>query len=109
MSVKHSARSGGIIEISFRFFFNMKVCCVLPLESPHRGNSNEYTQYTIFNLKNGKSPKTIPNLQLWDFFQGTPEQVRNSRGKRATSVRATEVLLCIVCVLKTNILVYCIP
>ena len=21
------------------------------LESPHRGNSNEYTQYTIFNIK----------------------------------------------------------
>ena len=35
----------------------------------------------------------IPNLQLWDFFQGTQEQVRNSRGKRAISVRAIEVLL----------------
>ena len=27
------------------------------------------------------------------FFQGTQERVRNSRGKRAISVRATEVLL----------------
>ena len=27
------------------------------------------------------------------FFLGTQEQVRNSRGKRAISVRATEVLL----------------
>ena len=27
------------------------------------------------------------------FFQGTQEQVQNSRGKRAISVRATEVLL----------------
>ena len=35
----------------------------------------------------------IPNLQLWDFFQETQEQVRNSRGKRAISVRAIEVLL----------------
>ena len=35
----------------------------------------------------------IPNLQLWAFFQGTQERVRNSRGKRAISVRATEVLL----------------
>ena len=32
-------------------FFNMKVCCVFSLESPHRGDSNEYTQYTNFNIK----------------------------------------------------------
>ena len=32
-------------------FFNMKICCVFSLESPHRGDSNEYTQYTIFNVK----------------------------------------------------------
>ena len=49
------------------------------LESPHRGDSNKKTQYT--------------NLQLWDFFLGTEERVRNSRGKRAISVRAIEVLL----------------
>ena len=29
----------------------MQVCCVCSLESPHRGDSNEYTQYTIFNMK----------------------------------------------------------
>ena len=28
----------------------MKVYCVFSLESPHRGDSNEYTQYTIFNI-----------------------------------------------------------
>ena len=27
----------------FSIFFNMKVCCVFSLESPHRGGSNEYT------------------------------------------------------------------
>ena len=32
-------------------------------------------------------------MQLWDFFEGTPERVRNSHGKRAISVRAIEVLL----------------
>ena len=32
------------------------------LESPHRGDSNEYTQYTIFNIKK-KSPEIIMNLQ----------------------------------------------
>ena len=35
----------------FLIFFNMKIYCVFSLESPHRGDSNEYTQYTIFNIK----------------------------------------------------------
>ena len=34
----------------FLIFFNMKVYCVFSLESPHRGDSNEYTQYTSFNI-----------------------------------------------------------
>ena len=29
----------------FLIFFNMLVCCVFSFGSPHRGNSNEYTQY----------------------------------------------------------------
>ena len=28
----------------------------------YRRDSNEYTQYTIFNLKKEKSPKIIPDL-----------------------------------------------
>ena len=32
-------------------FLDMKVCCVFSLESPHRGDSNEYTQYISFNVK----------------------------------------------------------
>ena len=35
----------------FSIFFNIKVCCVFSLESPHRGDSNEYTQNTIFNIR----------------------------------------------------------
>ena len=35
----------------FSIFCSMKVCCVFPLESHHRGDSNEYTHYTIFNIK----------------------------------------------------------
>ena len=34
MRVDYSARSGGYIRISL-IFYNMKVCCVFPLESPH--------------------------------------------------------------------------
>ena len=43
------------------FFYKMKVCCVYSLESPHRGDSNEYIQYTIFNTEkkiNVNYPKT---------------------------------------------------
>ena len=39
---------------AFSIFFNMKVYCVFSLESPHRGDSNEYTQYTISQYKKRK-------------------------------------------------------
>ena len=48
----------------FSIVFNMKVCCVYSLESPHRGDSNEYTQYTVFNIK---KKITLNYLQLWVF------------------------------------------
>ena len=35
----------------FSLFLNMKIYYVFSLESPHRGDSNGYTQYTIFNIK----------------------------------------------------------
>ena len=50
MRVGESARSGDIIRISL-IFYNMRVCCVFSLELPHCGDSNEYTQYTVFNIK----------------------------------------------------------
>ena len=39
------------------------------LESPHRGDSNEYTQHTIFNIKKKKKKKNliILSMSLWDF------------------------------------------
>ena len=47
----------------FSISFNMKVCCVFSSESPHRGDSNEYTQYIIFNIKK-KIALNYPKLQL---------------------------------------------
>ena len=41
----------------FSIFFNMKVCCVLQLESPQRGDSNEYTQYTLSEFIKESHPK----------------------------------------------------
>ena len=40
----------------FSIFFNMKVYCVFSLESPHRGDSNVYSQYTIFIIKKKNTP-----------------------------------------------------
>ena len=34
----------------FSIFFHMKVYCMFSLESPHRGDCNQYTQYTFFNI-----------------------------------------------------------
>ena len=51
MRVDYSAKSGSLIGIFFFIFFNMRVFCVFSLESPHQGDSNEFTQYTIFNIK----------------------------------------------------------
>ena len=94
MSVNHSARSEGIKRI-FSIFYNIKVCCVFSLESPHRGDSDECTQYSIFifNFKKKKIALNYPNSAAMGFFQGTQARVRNSDGKLAISVRATEVLL----------------
>ena len=67
MSVNHSARPRGIIGISFQYSFNVKVCCVFSLESPHGGDSNEYTQYTIFNMKK-KITLNYPKTAAMGFF-----------------------------------------
>ena len=74
----------------------MNVCCVFSLESPHRGDSNEYTHHAIINIKKKITlnyPKYNNVCSYRIFFQGTQERVRNSRGKRAIGVRAIEVLL----------------
>ena len=42
-------------------FYHEIVCCVHSLKSPHRGDSNEYTQHTIIV----KEIKKIPKLSLF--------------------------------------------
>ena len=66
------------------------------LESPHRGDSNEYTKHAIINIKKKITlnyPKCNNVCSYGIFFLGTQERVRNSHGKRAIGVRAIEVLL----------------
>ena len=62
------------------------------LESPHLGDSNENTQYTIFNIKR-KISLNYPKSAAMLFFLKTQARVRNSHGEEAISVRATEILL----------------
>ena len=68
------------------------------LESIHRGDFKEYTQYTNCDIRKEKKKNTIYHLKsvAIGFFQGTQERVRNSHGKQAISVRATDGLLYLV-------------
>ena len=62
------------------------------LESPQRGDFNEYTQYTISQCKKENHPKLSQICIYGVCSKGTQERVRNSRGKRAINVQATEHL-----------------
>ena len=82
-------------------FLDMKVCCMFSLESPHR--SNEYTQYTILNIKKKITLNYSKSASKGFFSKG----VLVKQGKRVIRVRATEILLYSVALpLKTNILYY---
>ena len=80
----------------FSILFNMKVCCMFSLESPHRGDSNEYIQYTIFSIKK-KITLNYSKSAAMGFCSKGLKNEWYSRGKRAISVRATEVLLYYIC------------
>ena len=47
----------------------MKVCCVFTLESPHLGDSNEYTQYTIFNINMKNTLNYLKSAAMGFFFK----------------------------------------
>ena len=78
---------------------------MLSLESPHRGDSNKYTQHNIVNIKKNIT-QNHPKSAAIGFFPRDSRRVRNSRGKRAISVRDTEALLYLSGSLQTQIMVY---
>ena len=45
----------------------MNVCCVFSLESPHRGDSYEYKQYTIFSIQK-KTAQNYSKSAALEFF-----------------------------------------
>ena len=55
----------------------MKVCCVYSLELPHQGDSNEYTQYAIYNIKR-KFTLNYPKSAAMECF---PKDSRTSSKK----------------------------
>ena len=61
----------------FLIFFNMKVYCVFSLESPHQGDSNKYTQYTISQYINIKQ-KIILNYAKSATMEFVPRDPRTS-------------------------------
>ena len=95
MNVNHSAGSEGIIGISFPFSHKG----VSSLESPQRGDSNEYTLHTTFNNKKESHPK-LSQIYCYVIFIGSQERGRDSRGKRAIIIRAIDVLLYMILLLK---------
>ena len=48
----------------------MKVCCMFSLESPHRGDSNEYTQYTFFNMNKKNTINYFKSAAMIFFHKG---------------------------------------
>ena len=58
----------------------MKIYSVFSLESPHRGDSNEYmyTQYTIFNIKNENHPKLFEICSYGNFFLGLKKELETA-------------------------------
>ena len=74
MSVNHRRRSGGLkvffLCFVFLSFFNMKVCCLFSLELSHRGDSNEYAQYTIFNTEKKSTLNYLKSEAMGCFSQG---------------------------------------
>ena len=73
-------------------FFNIKVYCVFSLESPRRGDSNEYPQYTIFNMKK-KNTLDYPKSAAMGFFPRDSRTSSKQPWQMSTSVRTIEVLL----------------
>ena len=66
MSVNDSARRHN--RDIFPIFFSMKVSCAFPLESPHRGDSKKYTQYTIINIKKKQITLNFPQSAAMGSF-----------------------------------------
>ena len=56
----------------------MRVCCAFLIESPHRGDSNEYTQYTIFSINTKNHPKISQVCNYEKFSKGLKNEFESA-------------------------------
>ena len=73
---------------------------MLSSESPHRGDSNEYTQHTIINMKKENHlnyPKYNNVCSCGIYSLGTQERVRNSRGNEPSVVEPLKFYCTVQC------------
>ena len=76
----------------FSIFFNMKVYCVFTLESPHRGDSNKYTQNTIFSIRK-KTTLNYPKSAPMELFSNVlKNEFETAMANEPPVFRATECL-----------------
>ena len=59
-------------------FFNMRVYCVFSLELPQRGDSTEYTQYTISQYKKENHPKLSQICNYGIFSKGLNNELKTA-------------------------------
>ena len=68
----------------------MKVCCILSLELPHLGDSNENTRYTIFNIKLRIILNYSKSAAL-GFFQGAKKESETDMAKEPSMFEPLKV------------------
>ena len=56
----------------------MKVYDLFSLESPNRGDSNEYTQYTIFNMKKKNTLNYPKSAAMGLFSKGLESELESA-------------------------------
>ena len=74
-------------------FYILNVSCVYSLESPHRGNSNEYTQHTVTRKK-----ENLPKLSVYRIWRkpcGLKNLFDSSMVNEPSGVRAIDLFICV--------------
>ena len=67
------------------------------LESPHGGDSNEYTQYTIFNIKKENQPKLPKIYSYGSFSQGLKNEFETAVVNEPSVFEPLEFYCILVC------------
>ena len=83
---------------TFSIFIFMQEYCVFSLESPHRSASNEYTQYTIFNIRKYNHLKLSQICSYGIFCKGLMNEFETAMINEPSVFEPLKV--CCMCVLR---------